>query len=95
MPTASVDVVNVAAPPVFSIPIPSVIVPSRKATVPVGVPELPDMIVAVNVTMTPLDAEGAELSKAAVVGVSVIVSVIAAEVLAAKLVLPAYLQVIE
>jgi hypothetical protein len=70
-------------------------VPSRKVTVPVGVPEVLDVIVAVKVTGAPLEAEGAELSNAAVVATAVIVSMIAAEVLLAKLALPAYLQVIE
>lgn len=95
IPAKSVEVVNAATAPLFSVPAPSVIVPSRKVTVPVGVPEVLDVIVAVKVTGAPLEAEGAELSNAAVVATAVIVSMIAAEVLLAKLALPAYLQVIE
>lgn len=95
MPAASAEVVNVATALLFSVPVPSEVAPSRKATAPVGVPALEDMIVAVNVTGAPLGAESAELSNAAVVGANVIVSVTAAEALAAKFALPAYLQVIE
>jgi len=95
VPTASVEVVKVAAPLVFSVPAPRVAVPSRKVTVPVGVLELLDVIVTVNVTALPLDAEVAELTNTAVVVASVMVSVIAAEVLLAKFPLPAYLHVIE
>jgi hypothetical protein len=95
IPAKSVEVVNVATAPLFSVPVPSVVVPSRKATVPVGVPEVLVVIVAVNVTGAPLEAEGAELSNAAVVAAGAIVSTIAAEVLLAKLALPAYLQAIE
>jgi len=97
MPTASVDVVKVATAPPFSVPLPSVVVPSRKVTVPVGVPELLDEIVAANVTGAPLDAEAAELTSAAVVAIgaaAVMVSVSAAEVLLAKVALPEYLAVI-
>jgi hypothetical protein len=88
VPTASVDVVKEAAPLVFSVAVPRETVPSRKATVPVGVPELADEIVAVKVTGAPLDVEGAELSKAVVVAAAAVecmVSVTAAEVLEVKL----------
>jgi hypothetical protein len=88
VPTASVDVVKEAAPLVFSVAVPSEIVPSRKTTVPVGVPELEEVIVAVKVTGAPLDVEGAELSKAVAVAAAAVecmVSVTAAEVLAVKL----------
>lgn len=95
MPTASADVVKVATALLFNVPVPTVAVPSRKVTVPVGVPKLVDVIVAVNVIEAPLDAEAAELSNAAVVGASVMVSVIAAEVLLPKFALPMYLQAIE
>ena len=91
----SVEVVSVATPVPFRVPVPSVVMPSRKVTVPVGVPEVLDLIVAVNVTGAPLDAEAAELTNAAVVAAPVMVSAIAAEVLLAKFALPAYLQVIE
>jgi hypothetical protein len=85
VPAVSVEVVNVATAALFSIPVPSVIVPSRKVTVPVGVPELLDAMVAVNVTGAPLDAEAAELTNPAAVAASVMVSATAAEVLAVKL----------
>jgi hypothetical protein len=88
VPTASVEIVKEAAPLMFSVAVPSEIVPSRKATVPVGAPELEEVIVAVNVTGAPLDVEGAELSKAVVVAAAAVecmVSVTAAEVLAVKL----------
>jgi hypothetical protein len=95
VPTVSVDVVKMATALPFSVPVPIVVVPSRKVTAPVGVPRVVDVIVAVNVTAVPLDAEMAELSRAMVVGANIIVSVTAAEVLPANTALPAYLQVIE
>jgi hypothetical protein len=85
----------VATALLFRVPVPSEVAPSRKVTVPVGVTEALDVIVAVNVTTAPLDTEAAELTNAAVVAPGVMVSVIAAEVLPAKFALPAYLQVIE
>ena len=91
----SVDVVKVATALLFNDPVPRVVAPSRKVTVPVGVPELLDVMVAVNVIGAPPDAEAAELTNAAVVAADVMVSVTGAEVLLAKFALPAYLQVIE
>jgi hypothetical protein len=88
VPTGSVDVVRAATALLFNVPVPSEVVPSRKVTVPVGVPEVLDVTVAVNVTAAPLDTEAAELTNAAVVGVAaagVMVSVTAREVLAANL----------
>ena len=88
VPTVSVDVVKVATPLLFNVPIPSAVVPSRKLTVPVGVPEVLEVIVAVKVTGDPLDAEAAELINAVVVATAafgVMVSVTAADMLAAKL----------
>lgn len=49
-PTASRDVCNVAIAEPFSVPALSVIVPSMKLTVPVGVPDVVLVTVAVNVT---------------------------------------------
>ena len=95
VPTVSVDVGKVATPPLISVPLPSVVVTSRKVTVPVGVLEVLDVIVAVNVTGAPLDAEAAELSNAEVVAAGVMVCVTAAEVLPARFALPSYLAVIE
>ena len=88
MPTASVDVVKVATPLLFNGSVPSAVVPSTNVTVPVGVLEVLDVIVAVNVTAAPLAAEAAELTSTAVVAVvaaGVMVSVTATEVLAVKL----------
>ena len=95
MPTASVDVVNAATPVPFSVPVPSVVAPSRKVTVPVGVPEVLDLIVVVNVTGAPFDAEAAELTNAVAVAAGVMVSITPAEVLPAKFALALYLAVIE
>jgi len=98
VPTASVDVVSDATPLPLSVPVPRAIVPSRKVTVPVGVPDVLDLIVAVNVTGAPLDVEAAELTNAVVVALAaagVMVSIAAAEVLPAKLAVPLYLAVIE
>jgi hypothetical protein len=85
VPTVSVDAVKVATALLFSVPVPSAVVPSRKVAVPIGVPELLEEIVAVNVTGAPPDAEAAELTSTAVVAARVMVSVTAAEVLAMKL----------
>jgi hypothetical protein len=53
-PTASVEVVNVATPEPFSIPVPSVAAPSMNVTLPVGVtPPAGGVTVAVNVTLVP------------------------------------------
>ena len=51
MPNASVEVLNVALP-LLSVPEPSVVVPSLKVTVPVGVPPV-EVTVAVKVTAAP------------------------------------------
>ena len=88
VPTVSVDVVKVATPLLFNVPVPSAVVPSRKVTVPVGMPEVLNVIVAVNVTGEPPNAEAAELTNAvlvAVVAFDVMVSVTDVEVLAVKL----------
>jgi hypothetical protein len=52
-PTVSVEIVKVALPPLFRVPMPSVIAPSRKFIVPVGVPLPAEVTVAVNVTGVP------------------------------------------
>ena len=98
VPTVSVDVVNVAIALLFKAPLPSEAVPSRNVTIPVGIPEVGEVTVAVNVTGLPLDAEVAELTNATTVGAvtsGVMVSITAVEVLLAKLALPVYLHVIE
>ena len=55
MPTVSVDVVKVAAPCVFKVPVPSCVVPSKKVAVPPGVPPA-EVTVAVNVADCPTGA---------------------------------------
>src|SRR5713101_5934473 len=52
LPRASVDVMKVAIPVAFSVPVPSVVAPSKKVTVPLGLPDPGDttLIVAVKVT---------------------------------------------
>ena len=52
VPTARVDVVNVALP-LLSVPVPNTVVPSLKLTVPVGIPEVAGLTVAVKVTVWP------------------------------------------
>jgi hypothetical protein len=56
IPPASVDVVN-AAFPALSVTVDSVVAPSLKVAVPVGVPEVAAFTVAVNVTALP-DVDG-------------------------------------
>src|SRR5438093_9233709 len=51
-PSASDDVVKVAWPDAFSVPVPSVVAPSLNVTVPVGTPPA-EVTVAVNVTDPP------------------------------------------
>jgi len=78
---------NVALP-LASVPVPTVVVPSLKATVPLGVPPV-EVTVAVNVTAPPNgdgfsdDATAVELAACFTICVS------AAEVLPVKSVLPA------
>jgi hypothetical protein len=98
-PTASVDVANVATPP-DSVPVPRVVVPSRKVTVPVGVPVAggTGATVAVNVTDCPKTDGLAEDVTVVVVwpwagGVTVWVR--AALVLVLKFASPPYVAVIE
>ena len=65
VPTVRVDVVN-AAEPATSGTIPSVVPPSRKVTLPLGVPAL-ESTVAVKVTLTPTFAVLEEENKPLVV----------------------------
>lgn len=91
--TDKVEVLKVALP-LLSVPVPSVVEPSLKVTVPVGVPPL-DVTVAVNFTEAPNvdgfseDATEVELVAAFTVCVST------AEVLPPKSVLPPYTAVME
>ena len=87
---------NVAEPP-LSAPVPKVVAPSLKVTVPVGVP-LPGAAgatVAVKVTPCPnTDGFADEITTVVVLAMlTVCVSVL--DVLAAKLLLPPYVTVIE
>jgi hypothetical protein len=68
VPTARAVVVNVATPLVFKVPAPSVVVPPRNVTVPVGtlLPEC-GATVAVNVTLCPVVICAAEAVSVAVV----------------------------
>jgi len=50
LPFDNADVLNVATPDVFSVPVPTVALPSMKLTVPVGIAPVEDVTVAVNVT---------------------------------------------
>ncbi len=52
LPTARLEVAKVATPLALSVPVPSVVAPSLKVTVPVGVPPAP-VTVAVKVTDWP------------------------------------------
>ena len=51
-PTDNADVLNVATPEPFSVPVPSVVEPSMNVTVPVGVPEPGALAVTVDVNVT-------------------------------------------
>ena len=83
-PAASVVVLKVATPLAFNAPVPRLVDPSRKVTVPVGTP-LPDwgVTVAVNVTLWPVVTCAAEAVStvvvATVLGAAVTVTLTAAE----------------
>lgn len=88
-PTASTEVLRVADPE-LSAPVPSVVVPSLKVTVPVGVPApgASAFTIAVNVTGCPNTEGLVELASDVVVLAVFTVCVKIAEVLVAKLLLP-------
>ena len=81
-PIESALVLNVATPETFSVPVPSVVLPSKKVTVPVGtaVPGAASAMVAVNVTEAPAD-DGSELEERVVVVNACTVSVNTADTL--------------
>ena len=87
--TESKLVVNVARPEPLSVPVPSVVAPSLKVTVPVGVTE-PDtwVTVAVNVTLWPHTVGFVEAITAVVLLAFVTVWVMAVEAFALKFVSP-------
>src|SRR5260370_37430286 len=67
-PTARAEVVNVALPLPFSVPVPSVVEPSLKVTVPVGTPLAGGVAVTVAVNVTGwLNTEGLDDELTAVV----------------------------
>jgi hypothetical protein len=76
LPTGRVVVLKVATPP-LSVPVPSVVLPSVKVTVPVGVPAPGELAltVAVSVTAWPKTAEVGEVLSAVVVAARLTVSV--------------------
>jgi hypothetical protein len=83
-PTASAVVLKVATPLAFSGPVPRLVDPSRKVTVPVGTPLVDwGVTVAVNVTLWPAVTCIAEAVNAvvvaAVVGAAVTATLTAAE----------------
>jgi hypothetical protein len=87
LPTAKVDVLNVANPLPFKVPVPSVVKPFLKVMVPVGVPEEP-VTVAVKVTDCP-KTEGFTKDVNAVVVFALLTTWLTAElVLVIKLELP-------
>lgn len=93
LPAASVDVDRVATPEELRAPVPMVVVPSAKVTVPVGVvvPEA-GATVAVKVTLVPLRAVEAEADSEVVVatrtGAALTVTMTGVEVLPLKLASP-------
>jgi hypothetical protein len=91
VPLAFVPVpVKTAAVPV-TVPVPIVVVPDLKVTVPVGPTPLLDVaIVAVKVTAWPTATFEALGATVVVVGAVVIVTVCVGDVLAVKLLSPAY-----
>jgi len=92
LPTLSPAVVRVAWPDPFNEPVPNVVTPSLKVTVPVGVPA-PAATVAVNVTDCPkTDGFTVEASVVVVLanGAVLTVWINAVEALALKSTLPAY-----
>ena len=83
--TGSVVVAKVAAPPV-SVPVPSKVVPLKNWTVPVGVPVVVGVTVAVKVTLWPATgAGGEEATTVVVVAVAATVTLIAGETIKEKL----------
>jgi hypothetical protein len=89
-PAASAAELYVAVPAALSVPVPRVVVPFLKVTVPVGAgtPEVP-VTVAVKVTLEPIAIEVAEAVSAVVVDPSVTLTVTALEVEPVSSALPA------
>jgi hypothetical protein len=96
-PTLRVLVANVATPEPSSVPVPTVVAPSLKVTVPVGIPEPGALAVTVAVKVTDCpNEEGFALEvRAVVVGSLFTVWVRMVEVLVLKLPSPPYTPVME
>ena len=75
VPAASEDVVSVATPP-LNVPVPRLVEPSRKVTVPAGEPyvDTAGVTVAVNVTAVPVPAEAPLLVSAVVVPTAALIT---------------------
>jgi hypothetical protein len=87
------EVVNTACPDAFSVPVPTLVFPSKNVTVPVGTPPAPETV-AVKLTACP-NADGlSEEASVVVVAARFTVCVNTGEVLAAKFKLPPYTAVI-
>src|SRR5437868_712334 len=97
LPTARAEVENIAVPVADRVTVASVMLPSRKLTVPVGVPApgAPALTVAVKVTAWPNTTALAEEVTVVVVAAWLIVCVRVVEALPAKLASPAYATLIE
>lgn len=89
VPAVNVDVLKVAVWPAPSVPLPSVVEPSRKLTEPLGVPASEVLTVAVNVTDWPALTVPAEDVTTAVVAPLLMVTDTAADVDAGKALSPA------
>src|SRR5439155_905658 len=94
VPTARVDVVNVALP-LLSVPVPNTVVPSLNVTVPVGVSVVDDFTVAVKVTGFPCFEPSRRSSEHYRINQGLTVCVNAGDVLPTKFVSPPYTTVIE
>ena len=71
-PAESAAVLKAATPALFKVPVPRLVLPSQKTTVPVGVPPLP-LTAALKVTRLPATAGLAEELTTTVVGVGALV----------------------
>lgn len=90
LPTASVLTLSVATPDPLRTPVPSEVAPSKKATFPVGVPEVA-VVVALKTILAPTDAGFGAAETTVVVTPNVgalMVTVTTADVLAENPVLP-------
>ena len=77
LPLVNLDVVKTALPAVLNVTVPNLLAPSKKVTVPLGLPApgLTTATVAVKVTDWPTSEEGAELTIVVVAAALLTVSV--------------------